>query len=170
MAQMRASVRAYIAVDPLPDVVLTKLDRMLAQFGDDQFVTLAYLLVDPARNELLVANAGHPAPILVRADSSVEQFPCADGGPLAIGDGRRRRHHVRFDSGDTVLLFTDGLIERRTEDIDTGRRRLSAALVALSDADLDRGLRSTVAAVADETHDDDVAALALRRHSASANH
>ncbi|TPG14891.1 GAF domain-containing SpoIIE family protein phosphatase [Pedococcus bigeumensis] len=164
MAQMRASVRAYLASDPLPDVVLTKLDRMLAQFGDDQFVTLAYLLVDPAGNELLVANAGHPAPVLLRADSSVEQFPGADGGPLAIGEGPRRSHRVRFDPGDTVLLFTDGLIERRTEDIDTGRGRLSAALVALADVDLHRGLQSTVTAVADETHDDDVAALALRRH------
>jgi GAF domain-containing protein len=164
MAQMRASVRAYIATDPLPDVVLTKLDRMLAEFGDDQFVTLAYLLVDLEQNELLVANAGHPAPILLRADSSVEHLPGADGGPLAIGDGGRHRHRVRFDPGDTVLLFTDGLIERRTEDIDTGRERLSEALATLSDASLDRGLRSTVTAVADETHDDDVAALALRRH------
>jgi GAF domain-containing protein len=166
MAKMRASVRAYIASDPLPDVVLTKLDKMLAEFGDDQFVTLAYLLADPTHNELLVANAGHPAPILLRADSSVEELPSADGGPLAIGEGRRRRHRVRFDPGDTVLIFTDGLIERRTEDIDAGRRRLSAALAGLSDADLDRGLRSTISAVADETHDDDVAAVALRRHPA----
>jgi serine phosphatase RsbU (regulator of sigma subunit) len=169
MAQMRASVRAYIATDPLPDVVLTKLDRMLAEFGDDQFVTLAYLLVDPVRNELLVANAGHPAPILLRADASVEQFPGADGGPLAIGEGRRRKHRVPFAPGDTVLLFTDGLIERRTEDIDTGRGRLSAALLSLSGADLGRGLRNLISAVADETHDDDVAALALRRHPARAN-
>lgn len=165
MAQMRASVRAYIAADPLPDVVLSKLDLMLAAYGDDQFVTLAYLLADPARNELLVANAGHPAPILLRADSSVEHFPSADGGPLAIGEGRRRRHRLRFDPGDTVLLFTDGLIERRTEDIDVGRERLTAALSGLADPDLFRGLCGTIAAVGDETHDDDVAAVALRRHA-----
>jgi hypothetical protein len=85
---------------------------------------------------------------------------------LAIGEGRRRRHRVRFDPGDAVLLFTDGLIERRTEDIDTGRGRLSAALLYLSGADLDRGLRNLISAVADETHDDDVAAVALRRHPA----
>jgi GAF domain-containing protein len=166
MAQMRASVRAYIAADPLPDVVLTKLDRMLTAYQDDQFVTLAYLLADPARNELLVANAGHPAPILLRADSSVEQLPSADGGPLAIGEGERRRHRVRFDPGDTVLIFTDGLIERRTEDIDVGRARLTAALAGLADPDLDSGLRSIITAVGDRAHDDDVAAVALRRHGA----
>ncbi len=167
MAQMRASVRAYIAADPRPDVVLSKLDGMLAEYGDDQFVTLAYLLADPARNELVVANAGHPAPMILRADGSVEEFPCADGGPLSVVDGRRHRHRMSFHPGDTVLLFTDGLIERRTEDIDTGRARLAAALGNLAGDDLDEGLRATVNAAGDVTHDDDVAAVALRRHPAS---
>ena len=111
MAQMRAAVRAYIAVDPRPDVVLTKLDTMLSHYGDDQFVTLVYLLADVATNSLLMANAGHPAPILVRADSSVEHLPSADGGPLAINEGRRRRQHrLVFEPGDSILVFTDGLI------------------------------------------------------------
>ena len=168
MAQMRASVRAYIAADPRPDVVLAKLDGMLAEYGDDQFVTLAYLLADPARNELLVANAGHPAPMMLRADGSVVEFPCADGGPLSVVDGgRRQRHRMSFLPGDTVLMFTDGLIERRTEDIDTGRARLAAALGNLAGEDLDEGLRETVKAAGDVTHDDDVAAVALRRHPVS---
>ena len=166
MAQMRAAVRAYIAVDPRPDVVLTKLDTMLSHYGDDQFVTLVYLLADVATNSLLMANAGHPAPILVRADSSVEHLPSADGGPLAINEGRRRRQHrLVFEPGDSILVFTDGLIERRTEDIDQGRARLSAALGALAETDLHRDLREIIAAVVDDTHNDDVAAVALRRHS-----
>ena len=165
MAQMRASVRAYIAVDARPDVVLSKLDAMLTEYGDEQFVTLAYLLADPARNELFFANAGHPAPIIVRADSSVEHLPSADGGPLAMAQGRRRRHRARFAPGDTLLLFTDGLIERRTEDIDAGRARLSQALVDLADTELDRGLRCLVNTVRDAAHDDDVAAVALRRRT-----
>ena len=169
MAQMRASVRAYIATDPLPEVVLTKLDRMLAQYGNEQLVTLAYLLVDPSRDELLFANAGHPAPILLRADGSVEQLPCADGAPLAVVEGGRRQHRVPFGPGDTVLLFTDGLIERRTEDIDEGRAKLSSALVALAHDDLGDGLRRTVATMGAEAHEDDVAAVALRRHTARPN-
>ncbi|WP_406832211.1 SpoIIE family protein phosphatase [Pedococcus sp. KACC 23699] len=164
MAQMRASVRAYIAADPMPDVVLGKLDAMMAEYGDEHFVTLVYLLADARRNELLVANAGHPAPVLLRADSSIEHLPPADGAPLAVVHGPRRRHRLRFEPGDTVVLFTDGLIERRTEDIDVGRARLSAALGALAAGDLDPALRSTVTAVRDDTQDDDVAAVALRRH------
>ena len=74
-------------------------------------------------------------------------------------------HRLSFAPGDTVLLFTDGLIERRSEDIDEGRARLSSALASLADADLRRGLSATITAVADATQNDDVAALALRRHS-----
>jgi serine phosphatase RsbU (regulator of sigma subunit) len=167
MAQMRASVRAYIAVDPHPDAVLDKLDVMMAAYGEDQLVTLVYLLVDPSRDELLVANAGHPAPSLLRADSSVEQLPCADDGPLGLAGGSRHHDRIDFCPGDTVLLFTDGLIERRTEDIDAGRTRLGQALGVLAGEDLQRAVGSLVEQVRDETQDDDVAAVALRRHSVS---
>ncbi len=163
MAQMRASVRAYIAVDPRPDVVLTKLDQMLAEYGDEQLVTLVYLLVDPTRDQLEVANAGHPAPFLLRADSGVEHLPCADGGPLGVVVGPRQQHRLRFGPGDTVLLFTDGLIERRTEDLDAGRCRLSASIGVLAQGELSSPLHSIVDEVRDGTQDDDVAAVALRR-------
>ena len=87
---------------------------------------------------------------------------------MAINEGRPRRQHcLAFRPGDSILVFTDGLIERRSEDIDEGRARLSAALLALVDTDLGGALRDIVAAVADETQNDDVAAVALRRHSAA---
>jgi serine phosphatase RsbU (regulator of sigma subunit) len=165
MAQMRAAVRAYVAVDPDPDAVLAKLDLMMAAYGDDQLVTLVYLLVDPARDELLVGNAGHPAPTLLRADKSVEQLPSADAGPLGIAGDTRGSQRVTMCPGDTVLLFTDGLIERRTEDIDAGRARLGSALHLLAESDLETALGRLVEQVRDETQDDDVAAVALRRQA-----
>jgi GAF domain-containing protein len=164
MAQMRAAVRAYVAVDPQPEAVLTKLDTMMAAYGEDQLVTLVYLLVDPARDELVVANAGHPAPTLLRADGSVEHFQGADAGPLGTAGGPRHHDRVVFCPGDTVLLFTDGLIERRTEDIDAGRERLGGAVGLLAERDLQRALADLVQQVRDATQDDDVAAVALRRH------
>ena len=118
MAQMRAAVRAYIAVDPTPEAVMTKLDLMFAQYPTEQLVTLVYLLVDPAGDELVVANAGHPPPVLLRADLSADQLPLADGCPLGAVPQDRRQITVPFRAGDTVLAFTDGLIERRDEDID----------------------------------------------------
>ena len=61
MAQMRAAVRAYAAVDPTPEVVMPKLDLMFAQYRTDQLVTLVYLVVDPARDELVGGQRRPPA-------------------------------------------------------------------------------------------------------------
>ena len=164
MAQMRAAVRAYTAVDPDPASVLGKLDRMFAQFPTDQLVTLVYLVVDPARDELLVANAGHPAPVLLRADGSTVQLPDADGCPLGVLVQDRVARTVPMRAGDTVLLFTDGLIERRDEDIDIGQKKVLHALPMLAAADLDAALeRAGGRRCASPSLDDDVAAVAARR-------
>ncbi|WP_167880540.1 SpoIIE family protein phosphatase [Nocardioides guangzhouensis] len=162
MAQMRAAVRAYCAVDPSPAAVLGKLDRMFAQFPSEQLVTLAYLVVDPSRGELVVANAGHPAPVLLRGDGSTEQLPDADGSPLAVLVQDRREQRIRVRAGDVVLLFTDGLIERRGEDLDIGQARVLDLLPTLAGDDLAGRLQSLVVALRDPSRDDDVAAVAVR--------
>lgn len=166
MAQMRAAVRAYVALDASPEVVVERLDQMLLRYGGEQLVTLAYLVVDLERDELSVANAGHPPPVLLRADGSVAQLPEADGSPLGVQSQRRLAHTEPFRHGDTLLVFTDGLIERRLEDIDQGQRRLRDRVAILRGDDLHSGLTRLVAQVRDATRDDDVAALALRRHPA----
>jgi serine phosphatase RsbU (regulator of sigma subunit) len=165
MAQMRAAVRAYAAVDPTPATVMANLDRMFAQFPSDQLVTLVYLVADPARDELVVTNAGHPPPVLLRADGSAEQLPFADGVPLGTLPGHRHQTAVPFRAGDALLAFTDGLIERRGEDIDAGQDRLLAALAALGEPDLSAALDRVTDEVRDPTRDDDVAALVARRRA-----
>ncbi len=99
---------------------------MFDQFPSDQLVTLVYLVADPATDELVVTNAGHPPPVLLRADGSTEQLPFADGVPLGTLPAGRKQSTVPFRAGDTLLAFTDGLIERRSEDIDLGQDRLLA--------------------------------------------
>ena len=94
MAQMRAAVRAYTAIDPTPSAVMTNLDRMFDRYPTDQLVTLVHVVIDPARDELVVTNAGHPPPVLLRADLATEQLPLADGPPL----GRRPRRGGRRSS------------------------------------------------------------------------
>jgi serine phosphatase RsbU (regulator of sigma subunit) len=168
MSQMRAAVRAYAAEDPTPASVLTKLDRMYAQYPTDQLVTLVYLVADPARDKLVVANAGHPSPVLVRGDGSVEQLPYTDGCALGVAPPEpkeRQQATVRFSAGDLVLLFTDGLIERRDEDVTQGEARLLHAANSLTDGDLSAALADAVEVLRDPSRDDDVAALAARRHA-----
>jgi GAF domain-containing protein len=163
MAQMRAAVRAYTAVDPTPAIVLKKLDLMFEQYPTDQMVTLVYLLVDAARDEIVVSNAGHPPPVLLRADLGVEQLPLADGCPLGVVPQERQQGVFPFRSGDTVVAFTDGLIERRDEDISEGQDRVRRALPMLATSNLSAALDELVDVLRDPSRDDDVAAVAARR-------
>lgn len=163
MAEMRAATRAFASVDPDPASVVGRLDRMVVRYGTEQLVTLVYAVADAATGTLVMANAGHPPPSVVRADGTVEQLPLADGPPLGVSRLAREQRTVSLAVGDTLLLFTDGLVERRGEDIDDGLARLARALPALAAPDPGAGLRRVVEAVRDETYDDDIAALALRR-------
>ena len=163
MAQMRAAVRAYAAADPRPAAVVGALDAMFLLFPTDQLVTLAYLLVDPTHDTLTFTNAGHPPPALLRAGGTTEQLPLADGAPLGTVPQERTERSVTFGPGDTVVIFTDGLIERRDEDISTGQHRVIDALPGLARPDLSAALSELGEALADPSRKDDIAALAARR-------
>jgi GAF domain-containing protein len=163
MAQMRSAVRAYAAVDPSPEAVMRSLDVMLARYGSEQLVTLLYMVLNPRHDELMIANAGHPPAVILRGDRSTEQLPYADGAPLGAGRQRRRQARLPFRVGDTLLAFTDGLIERRDEDIDQGMKRVHDAMPELVGRALTDGLSALVDRLREPSNDDDVAALAVRR-------
>ncbi|GAA4407472.1 hypothetical protein GCM10023168_23550 [Fodinibacter luteus] len=163
MAQIRAATRAFASVDPEPASVVSRLDHMAVSYGAEQLVTMVYGVADTATGALALTNAGHPPPLVAHHDGTVHQLPFADGPPVGLPQAPRRQTVVPLAMGDTLLMFTDGLIERRGESIDDGLARLAQALPALDDPALDAGLLRVVDAMRDDTYDDDVAALALRR-------
>ena len=163
MAQMRSAVRAFVAVDPSPGTVLTRLDRLFAQYDIDQLVTMMYAVADPARDEIVIANAGHPAPVVLRAGGSQSVLEVPGSLLLGAGGERRTPRTFPFGPGDLVLAFTDGLIERRNEDIDVGQRRLEEACGRLRSGMLRDHLLGLIDDVRDPFRDDDVAVLAVRR-------
>jgi PAS domain S-box-containing protein len=163
MVQMRTAVRTLVAVEPAPEVVMSKLDMLFERY-DFQLVTMVYAVADPASEQVVIANAGHPAPVVVHADGRIEELTASSGLLLGAGGSERSLLTVPFLPGDTLLTFTDGLIERRNEDIDVGQRRLLDAVGgALSGRTLAAGLTELIEAVRDTTSDDDVAAMAVRR-------
>lgn len=165
MAQMRAAVRSYLALDPSPESVVRRLDKMFATFEYSQLVTLVYVLADTARNELSVVNAGHPPPVVLRADGSLQTVSEPVTAPLGLADQDRTAFRVPFGFEDSLLLYTDGLIERRGEDIDVGQERLAAMCATLQHGNLEECLSDLVESVRDHTREDDVAALVARRVS-----
>jgi serine phosphatase RsbU (regulator of sigma subunit) len=165
MAQMRAAIRAYVVDDPDPAAVMAKLDKLFAFYDQDQLVTMVYLLAEGGRIHLM--NAGHPRPAVLRRDGRVEQAPSEPGRPLGTEPAARTPTTFQVEDGDVLVAFTDGLIERRDESIDSGERRLLHALAQLPDAPLGEQLEKLVSEVRDHTRNDDVAALALRRREVS---
>ncbi len=164
MAQMRSAVRAFVSADPSPEAVVDCLDTMVRQYETDQLVTLTVVVAEPRTGELRLVNAGHLPGLVLRADGGHEFLPWADGPPLGLATGRRGST-VHLGVGDTLLVVTDGVVERRDEDITDGLDRLVGALGSLAGADLEDGLRRLVHEVGDEGSDDDRAALVLRRSS-----
>jgi serine phosphatase RsbU (regulator of sigma subunit)/anti-sigma regulatory factor (Ser/Thr protein kinase) len=166
MAQMRSAVRALLAVDPDPATVLAGLDKLFARFDIDQLVTLVYAVLDREHGRLHIINAGHPAPVLVPADGPAEMIETEDTLLLGAGGGSREIITRPLRDTDTLLLFTDGLAERRGEVIVQGYDRITRAAESLREPDLQTSLDALVDAVRDPTRDDDVAALVIRAKAA----
>ncbi|HEU4566820.1 MAG TPA: SpoIIE family protein phosphatase [Marmoricola sp.] len=161
MAQMRSTLRAYIAVDPTPEAVMGKIDRLFATYDMTQLVTLVYLVLAP--DSVTFVNAGHPPPLVLTAGGTASALPIADGPPLGTSVSNRRSRTAPFGPGDTLVAFTDGLVERRSEDIDAGLARLLAHVPGLNRGSLSEALAVLIDEVRDHSRDDDVAALAVRQ-------
>ena len=162
MSQIRAALRAFIAVDPEPDVVMNRLDLLHDRFPTEQLVTLLYGVADPRTGELTLACAGHPPPLLIAPDGAAEFIEAAHGTLLGVGRSHRPTTVVPFPPGHTLLMFTDGLIERRGEDLEVSKLRLLDACNRMSvgtEIDLDR----LAEVMRDPARDDDVALLAVHR-------
>lgn len=168
MAAMRSAVRAYLSLDPAPDAVVSSLDRMFVRLDITQLVTLVYGIVDADAGEVRFVNAGHPAPLLLPGDGAAQLLATPPRRPLGAGGDDRLPVTFPFGPDDTLLLYTDGLVERRGQVIDQGIERLLARATTLGAVDLDGALRKLVDDF-EENPDDDVTAIAVRRERDVAN-
>ncbi|MBM2614438.1 SpoIIE family protein phosphatase [Actinoplanes sp. LDG1-06] len=165
MGQLRSMLRAYIVDrhEP-PSALLRRLDNAAQILGDPTPVTaiLAYVQAEADGYRLQWSNAGHPAPALLLPDGTVS--PLA-GRDMLLGVGQRTtrtNHSHPLPPGSTVLLFTDGLVETRTDLIDDRKSKLYAVLGGLASAPLPDLLDEVYTRMAGADHEDDVALLALR--------
>ncbi len=163
MAEIRTALRAYMVEGHELVGVLALLNELLVSMGRRRGATLSILEFDPEAQELEIVTAGHLPPLLIEPDGDARLLEQAHGLPVGVRVGHRYqacRHP--FPTGSRLLLYTDGLIERRGESIDDGFKRLTVAAQAAAgrtDASFaDRVYRALV----DETPlADDVALLAI---------
>ncbi|MBD0708817.1 MULTISPECIES: SpoIIE family protein phosphatase [unclassified Streptomyces] len=165
MGQLRTAVRAYARLDLPPHEVLQLLDGLAAEIDASQIATCVYAIHDPNEGKLVYASAGH-LPILVRdEDGTVRRAEDPTGPPLGTGGWLHTSGTIALPPGSTAVLYTDGLVERRREDIDEGVAALARALSGASGTPqvvCDRLLRA-LGVTAD--HDDDVAILVVQHPS-----
>jgi serine phosphatase RsbU (regulator of sigma subunit) len=163
MGRLRNALRAYAIDDPAPARVLARLGHLVYELERRSMATVTYLVYDPAARRLEFASAGHPYPLLVRPDGAPEFLRGGRSSALGAGDGMRRLSDgLHVPAGSVLVLYTDGLIERRTRSLDDGMAALAATATGLPrDA---RGACRTLLGnlVEGEGVDDDVAVLVMR--------
>ncbi|GAA3027788.1 hypothetical protein GCM10010448_07340 [Streptomyces glomeratus] len=129
--------------------------------------SLRYKQVDPNRSQVTITSAGHLPPVVIDEQGRASLLPIPVGPPLGTGLGGYEPATYRLDPSQTLVLFTDGLVERRGEDIEQSLRRLAG--VGFEAASGVEDVLDTVLARLDARHaEDDVAVLAARLHHRSA--
>jgi serine phosphatase RsbU (regulator of sigma subunit)/anti-sigma regulatory factor (Ser/Thr protein kinase) len=163
MAQVRTMMRAYAVDDPDPAMVFERVDTFFRVVELAQLVTALYFLIDPQTGDVAFANAGHLPPILVDANGG-RIVTAASGTAFGVNGFQRHTEVVTLPRDCSLLAVTDGLVERRGEDIDVGIERVLAAAAGTDpQRGADRLMRSVLAASASGDQDDDVTVLVIRR-------
>jgi CheY-like chemotaxis protein len=162
MAEVRHAVRAYAVEGHSPATVLDLVNRFMRTVLPNDSATLCLLTLDPSTGVIRLASAGHLPPLL-RADGEGVQFLEAHGPLLGINAPRPAEAEFVLPPGGTLVLYTDGLVERRDADIDVGLGMLAKAATDV-DPNLDSFCRRLVRQLAGPGQQaDDIAVVALRR-------
>ena len=163
MGVLRNVSRALLTEGRGPVEVINSLhgfaETTTAAFG----ATVVCAIVDLAEQTITYSNAGHPPPLLVRGDTS-KWLDQALATPLAVANPARTEARVQVRHGDLLVLYTDGLIERRGEILDEGLQRLADLVTSHSRDSVQNIAELVIDQLVDETPRDDVALVIKRIH------
>ena len=133
MGQLRTATRTLAMLDLTPAELLTRLDQVTADLTDEETsATCVYAVHDTSTGVWDMARAGHPLPAVVRPGREATFLDLPPGLPLGVGGGQYETVRVQLPRESTLVLYTDGLIERRTADLGAGMARLTDTLTKIS--------------------------------------
>ena len=135
MGQMRTALRAYAQEGHGAGRTLELVDRFVQSAGLGSMATAAYGVFDPDTGVLRFANAGHVPPVIVAADRTrlLEVPPCAPLG--AYPYGTCHEHELRLEADELLVMYTDGLVERRGQPLNDGLDELLEVLAGVGSAE-----------------------------------
>lgn len=162
MGRVRSALRAYALENDRPETILELVDRKLQYFEAGHMVTALCAVADVELEHVTIASAGHPSPVLARGNGPGALVDIAIDPPLGVIPGiRRTASTIKIVPGDVLLLYTDGLFERRATNLDARLATLQDA-VRPAPADLVCA-RVMHRMIGEHATEDDIAVLALRR-------
>jgi len=168
VASSKASIRVRHALGVLsvesrsPGTTLGAVNHYLQQSSLSTLVTAVYGVLDLTTGDGMIANAGHPQPRVLRSNGTVERVGPSGQPLLGFTNVAYRTASFHLDVEDIIVLFTDGLIERRGENLTTGENALEALLANKASMSTSR-LSAAILGSLPEDRDDDVALLLMRR-------
>ncbi|GHD88517.1 SpoIIE family protein phosphatase [Streptomyces naganishii] len=140
MGRLRTAVHNFSALDLPPDELLGLLDELVGRIDQDESAesagapvtgaTCLYAIYDPVSRRCAVARAGHPPPAVIAPDGTVTFAEVPAGPPLGLGGLPFETVELDLAEGSRLVMYTDGLVEDRGRDIDTGLEELRGALAA----------------------------------------
>ncbi|MFE2735425.1 SpoIIE family protein phosphatase [Streptomyces sp. NPDC059349] len=177
MGQLRTAVHNFSSLDLTPDELLSHLDDQVTRIGADVAregegdgdgagivgATCLYAIYDAVTGHVTMASSGHPGPAVVLPDGTVTLLDVPVSPPLGLGESMPMETlELLLPEGSQLVLYTDGLIEDRHRDFDTGIEMLRAALSHGADRTPQETCAEVLGAVMPERPDDDVALIVAR--------
>lgn len=159
MGQLRSATRAAAFSSAVPSTMLETLDRFASSTAGASGTTTCVITVDLSSGHTRFALAGHPPPLLAHPNGSTEWLDAPVGPPIGVGLSGWPDGEIALAPGDRLVLYTDGLIERRGEIIDIGLARLRAVVASNSHLAVEDLLAAVIDACAPQRREDDVAIL-----------
>jgi sigma-B regulation protein RsbU (phosphoserine phosphatase) len=167
MGRLRSALRAYALEDDDPASVLERLDRKVQHFEPGQMGTVLYALLHPQLFTMRISCAGHLVPALTRPGAATELLELPVDLPVGVQPyAGRMSTSIELPPGSLLCLFTDGLVEDRTGevDVDEALTRLRAALTGEAIQTAETACAELMATlIGDRKPEDDVTVLALKR-------
>jgi serine/threonine-protein kinase RsbW len=163
MGQLTSVYRALLADRPSPGALIDRLQAGWALLGLKRMATAMFATLDPASGQLRIASAGHLPPLLL-VDGRAEVLPVRPGRMLGAPPAPTVEWAGVLPRGATLVLFTDGLVESRTADIDEGMAELIAVTQRAATSNPDALCDLLLAELTGAHRDDDIALLVLTRH------
>jgi anti-sigma regulatory factor (Ser/Thr protein kinase) len=165
MGQLRSACRALLLQNTDPAQTLSALDRFAAQLPGAMGATVFCGVLDPATGELTYASAGHPPAVVSHADGSIDLLDGGRSRPLGVrAAAERPEAHYTVPVRATLLLYTDGLVERRRQPLTAGIERVAVAVRQGRAAALEELATEVMTSMAPTGGYDDDVAMLLYRH------